>query len=304
MFCRFLIHRIIFLNTFQNPRASILENFGGVGVGFPKLEREEPDRSCGLYIKASYINHSCYSNAQRSFIGDVLILRASRNIAAGQEILFWYTPPKADHSYQERQENLRSWSFHCSCEICKHDEGLSNKKRKKRAAFLEEFDTAEKHVVGEAGLANIERLLAAIEQTYTVPAASVPRLSLRYPYLGLARIYTSIQEPERTITTAWKVLAALGFVVKRDTSSITSPFQVDQWGLMVDPLIEIWVHLWTAYGCLVPRCPELCKKAEQYARTTYKICIGEDESFEEKVGNVARNVIHGGGDLGMASMTV
>lgn len=197
-----------------------------------------------------------------------------------------------------------SQSFHYSCEICKHDQGLSDKKRKKRAALLEEFDNAEEYVVGEASLASIERLLAAIEQTYTVPAASVPRLSLWDPHLALTRVYASIEEPERTIKTAWKVLAALGFVVKRDTSSITSPFQVDQWGLMADPLIETWVHLWTAYGCLVPHRPELCKKAEQYARTTYKICIGEDESFEEKVGKVARKVMHGGGNLGMASMTV
>lgn len=107
-----------------------------------------------------------------------------------------------------------------------------------------------------------------------------------------------------TITTAWKVLAALGFVVKRDTSSIFSPFEVEQWGLMADALIETWVHLWLSYELLVPRQSALCAKAEDYARTTYRICIGEDESFEEKVGSVARRMIHGGGDLGMASMTL
>ena len=108
------------------------------------------------------------------------------------------------------------------------------------------FDTAEKHVVGEAGLANLETLLAEIEQRYTVPAASIRRLSLRDPYLALTRVYASIDEPERTITTAWKFLGALGFVVQRDPSSVTSLFQVDQWGLMSDPLIETWVHLWTS----------------------------------------------------------
>ena len=97
MFCRFLVHRIVSINAFQSPRASILKSFGGVGV--PKVEREEPDCSCGLYIKASYINHSCYSNARRRFIGDALIEHPTRNISAGQEISFWYTRPKADHSY-------------------------------------------------------------------------------------------------------------------------------------------------------------------------------------------------------------
>lgn len=301
---RFLINRIISLNAFQSSRASILTNFGGVGV--PNAERGKPDHSCscGLYVKASYVNHGCYSNARRSFIGDVLILRATRDIAAGQEILFWYSLPKADHSYKKTQEKLQNWDFHCTCKICTNDQETSNKKKKQRAALLKEFEILAKNVVGEAGLAAVEKLLAAIEQTYTAPAAAVPRLTLWDPYLALTRIYASIDEPEKTITTAWKVLAALGFVVKRDTSSVLSPFQVEQWGLMADPLIETWVHLWTAYECLLPRSPELCNKAEGYARTTYKICIGEDETFEEKVGRVAKEAINGRGDLGMASMTL
>lgn len=150
----------------------------------------------------------------------------------------------------------------------------------------------------------MERLLAAIEQTFPVPAATAPRIALWNPCLALTRVYVSIDDPVRTITTAWKVLAALGFVVERDASSILSPFQVKQWGLMVDPLIETWVHLWMAYECLLPRCPELCKNAGEYTRTTYKICIGEDGPFEEKVGREAKKVIHKVGDLGMASMSL
>lgn len=108
----------------------------------------------------------------------MLILRATRNIPAGQEVCCWYAPPKADHSYDKTQEKLQNWGFECSCEICTHDQQTSNKEKKKRAALLEEMDVAAKHVVGEADLANFERLLAAIEQTYSVPAPVVPRLTL------------------------------------------------------------------------------------------------------------------------------
>lgn len=38
-----------------------------------------------------------------------------------------------------------------------------------------------------------------------------------------------------------------------------------------------------AYENLVPRHPELCEKAEEYASTTYRICVGEDDTFEEQV---------------------
>lgn len=231
-------------------------------------------------------------------------MRATRNVAAGQELCFWYALPKADHSYEKTKQNLRNWGFDCRCEICTQDQETSNKKKKRRAALLKELEVASKNIVGEAGLANMERLLAGIKQTYPVPAAKAPRLALWDLYLALTRVYASINDPARTITTAWKVLAALGFVIERDTSSIASPFQVTQWGLMVDSLIETWVHLWTAYECLVPLRPELCEKAEEYARTTYKICIGEDETFEEKVGREAKKAIHQVGDLGMASMSL
>ena len=295
---RFLIDRILSLNVFESSRASILSRFGRVGISDAKREKRE--HACGLYVKTSYVNHSCYSNARRSFIGDVLILRATRNIPAGQEISFWYASPKADQDFDTTQEKLQNWDFQCSCEICSHDRETSNGEKRKRAALLKEWDVAAKHVVGETGLANIERLLAAIEQTYTVPAAMAPRLALWDPYLALTRVYVSNESPERTITTAWKVLAALGFVVKRDSSSIFSPFEVEQWGLMVDPLIETWLHLWLSYGLLRPLQPMLGARAEHYAKITYRICIGEDESFEEKVGSVARRILNGGGDLGMA----
>ena len=286
------------MNVFESSRASILARFGRVGI--PDAKREKREHACGLYVKASYVNHSCYSNARRSFIGDVLILRATRNIPAGQEISFWYASPKADHNFDTTQKKLQNWDFQCSCDICGHDRETPNNKKKKRAALLKEWDVAAKHVVGETGLTNIESLLAAIEQTYTAPAAMAPRLALWDPYLALTRVYVSNEGPEKTITTAWKVLAALGFVVKRDSSSIFSLFEVEQWGLMVDPLIETWVHLWLSYGLLRPRQPMLSARAEQYAKITYRICIGEDESFEEKLGSVARRILNGGGDLGMA----
>ena len=150
IFRRFLIGRIISLHAFESRRAIILEELARVGV--PKAVRAKPDRSCGLYIKASHINHSCYSNARRSFIGDVLILRATRDILAGEEILFWYTLPKADHSYEKTQEKLRNCDFCCSCVICTNDQETSNKKKERRDALVKEWNFASTDVVGEAVL--------------------------------------------------------------------------------------------------------------------------------------------------------
>lgn len=119
-------------------------------------------------------------------------MRATRNIAAGQEILLWNAWPKADPSYELTQERFPNWGFRCGCDTCTHDRETSNKRKKKRAALLKKINVAGKHVVGEADLANIDRLLAAIEETYTVLAAVVSRLPLRNLYLALTRIHASI----------------------------------------------------------------------------------------------------------------
>lgn len=105
-------------------------------------------------------------------------------------------------------------------------------------------------------------------------------------------------QQDKGIETAWKVLMSLGFTIKRQNLlSLKSPFEVEQWGLMEDGLIQIWVHLWTAYAQVAP---DLCKKAEEYAKITYRICIGEDDTFDEKYGKLAHQAMFEGIDLGEA----
>ncbi|SMY22665.1 unnamed protein product [Zymoseptoria tritici ST99CH_1A5] len=51
---------------------------------------EEGRRGVGLWCMASYINHSCMPNSSRSFIGDLMITRATKPIARDQEITRYY----------------------------------------------------------------------------------------------------------------------------------------------------------------------------------------------------------------------
>ena len=65
-------------------------------------------------------------------------------------------------------------------------------------------------------------------------------------------------------------------IKRQDPSSLKSPFEVEQWGLIKDHEVETWVLLWTAYAQVAPN---LCKKADEYAKIAYNVCIGEDETF-------------------------
>lgn len=225
------------------------------------------------------------------------IVRASRNIPAGTEVTFWYHTPDHTISYEETQKKLENWGFKCTCTICDQNKSTKKNVKAKRAALLQDLMGAFKNRDG-ADLAKVERLLAAIEKTYLVPATKVPRLALWDPYLLLTRLYNSMNRQEKTIQTGCKVLQSLGFVIKRqDPSSLKSPFEVERWGLMRDQVVETWVHLWTAYAQVAPN---LCKKAEEYAKVAYKVCVGEDETFELKYGKLAHQAMFEGVDLGQA----
>jgi SET domain-containing protein len=45
---------------------------------------------------ASFTNHSCLHNAQHSFIDDIVIVRATKDIPAGTEILIRYRERTTD----------------------------------------------------------------------------------------------------------------------------------------------------------------------------------------------------------------
>ncbi len=278
------------LNVFGCPRTSLQTHFGisaneKTGDNF---------HTCGLFITASYINHSCHSNSRRSFIGDMQIVRAARDIPAGTEITFWYAIAGPTDTYDKTQEKLANWGFRCTCITCQENGRTGKARLNKRVALYKELESIGNNIES-VDLSAAKRVSAAIEQTYTSPATTVPRLALWELYLGLTRHHTLHNRSAHVITYAWKMLTSLGFVIKREVpASLTAIFEVAQWGLVLGPVVETWVHLWVAYATLAPN---LCSKCEGYARLTYKICIGEDETFDEHYARAARKAMCEGTNL-------
>lgn len=291
----FLVQQIVALNVFGCPRTTMQTVLGPTSP--EQREREKVYHTTGIFIKASHINHSCYSNARRSFIGNMIIVRAARDIPADSEVFFWYAAPVAGRTWEKKQEKLKNWEFECSCVICQQDKKTAKKFHTKRNALSGDLKAAFQ-APGGGDLPKAERVLAAFEKTYSAPAKDIPRLEMWDPYLFLARIYASQNKPELVIRTAFKVLISLGFVMAQPSSdSPNSILEVLQWGLVVDYVIEVWMHLWSAYAKVAPH---LCEKAEEYAKISYKICIGEDETFDENVGWGLHEAVSVGMDLGTA----
>jgi hypothetical protein len=81
-------------------------------------------RILGMYPLAAMINHSCTTNATRTFVTvngniNLMIATATQDIPSGHEILWSYIPPTSD--YASRQASLQHYGFVCQCKRCLQD---------------------------------------------------------------------------------------------------------------------------------------------------------------------------------------
>lgn len=240
----------------------------------------------GLWLKASLINHCCYSNARRAFIGDFLIVRASRDIAANTEVTFTYNRPNGDGD--NMQKGLVNWGFECKCAVCTDWNETSTEVKSKRKKLLADLETSLNKSNFNAAAA--EATLINISKTYKPPPTEVPRFALFSPYMQLAFYYhdTINQDPSnctRCLSALLDGLKALGFIIKNGafSSSKRSVFRVEKWGVMVDDVVKAFVCLWNVYWAL-QQVQNLDVVAD-CGRLAYKICVGEDETYTQSYGD-------------------
>lgn len=82
---------------------------------------------CGLWLAPSRLNHSCAPNCRWSHVGDVMVVRATQRVAAGDELTHSYVGVVgglADGA--RRRARLRAgYGFDCRCELCSQERALA-----------------------------------------------------------------------------------------------------------------------------------------------------------------------------------
>ncbi|KAL2698371.1 hypothetical protein AAEP93_011081 [Penicillium crustosum] len=280
----FLVERIILLNGFGCPltsRESHIDCMKGGNDTTKKVNKQF--HSSGVWPMASHINHSCLSNARRSFIGDMMIVRASRDLPPNTEITFWYQSPML-RDPKEFPLNLQHWGFKCDCILCQEARSASSSVLSNRSRISTDLQRLFK--TSRMNLRKIEARISHLAGTYSQPASEVPRLTLDSPYLSLAAIYASSRKHEKSVEFALKTLESLGFVIEGGNPPHVPnvPLVVKKWGLMSDGVVGCWMILCFAYRELAPT---LASQAEGYARVCYKICVGEDETFDKTYSSLS-----------------
>lgn len=178
----------------------------------------------GFWIHTSHINHSCLPNSVRTFLGDMLFLRASRHILAGEEITSQYISPEI--TFQDRQQRYRgTWGFKCNFELCAADNEDGGIVEKKRIAIFEDLKgTAQS--LGSAptttSLKKFARRLKELEALYDEEIyASLPRLCLVHPTLFQTEAWRVLGNTDKTIMGATKLLSSFGIITEVSGSAFS-----------------------------------------------------------------------------------
>ena len=240
--------------------------------------------STGLWLRASYINHACDSNALRSFIGDMIIIRAIRDIAEGEEILMPYRLPDAINTIT--QEDLqKTWGFKCGCGICTAEAASPTSKRKYRVQLIEKMRTllstsplSPQHQKNNVNIEKVKQLFAKIQSTYDEKAfENRPHLGLVPPGLWLCQAYKHSGSKDKVIKTAIALLQDLGFIVTIAGKQVS----IDRRHCQLEGT-TIDAAMYAAYAYYGRGDADVGRQMEEFAKGLYLIINGEMRGFEEK----------------------
>ena len=217
-----------------------------------------------------------------------MIARATRDLAPGTELTWWYQVPTADDHAQRKTRLLRHWGFACDCALCEDEQTTSAAVRAKReslAAGLErclaslgrgQDEDGEGEEAVRVVVARIETVVEAMAATYRRPANEVPRLAIweamQKPLMAVVGMKQV--QPMRMVKLLLGAFASLGYVIE---GGMSGTIVVREWGLMVGGVVAAWVLLRDIYRLAAP---ELVVPTEGYAKTAYRMVFGEDETFE------------------------
>lgn len=271
---RFMIHAIIDLNCYKFSQSRDFHR---------RLARAEPDlldqdKSAGIWINASYINHSCLPNIQTAFIGDMMIIRAAKDLDADSELTYSYIGLLG--TYDERQSGLKHYGFRCTCGRCLSDKKIHPDCREVRAQILNSLELENRKLSiskGGTTLGRIEKLLDDFDNTYTTPTSNIPRPEIYMELFISIRNLDSWEMFAEVVTLVCRLLVVSGF----DLCIGKNRFRVMSWGSVSDLTVTSLAYMWKAYGTVNPA---LCHQVEGVLKTAYEIVVGERWSFEGVYG--------------------
>jgi hypothetical protein len=274
----FKVSKILDLNGFSYTVGRESHAYGTSAM----MTKDSP-KSTGLWIHIANANHACLSNAVRSFIGDIIILRAARDIRAGEEITISYQKPAP--LLVDRQKALSdSWGFRCSCPLCTSEAALGDKMHtfaehvETSLAFVEDRSLDAILAADPELIAMAEILAEDLEEVYADNLMrGLPCLGTVDVWQWLCQTYCQHRNKAQLKRCAMKVLEGYGYrITSEDSQVIMNATQ----GFPAVGVVDALMYLaGVAEG---EQKAMLGQEYKAWARTIYVILNGSMVGFELK----------------------
>jgi len=106
-------------------------------VKAPLKFQGQPGR--GLWSTIFHVKHSCLPNTVRSHLGNMVVVRALRDIQAGEQITMQYMPVSANRQVQ--LDHFKLWNLKCECRYCLLRKTVAAADRNAEIEHLAAFNT-------------------------------------------------------------------------------------------------------------------------------------------------------------------
>jgi hypothetical protein len=217
----FKVSKILDLNGF-----SYIVGRESYAYGTSAMMTKESLKSTGLWLHIANSNHACLSNAVRSFLGDMIILRAAKDIKSGEEITISYQKPAP--LLADRQKALfDSWSFRCDCLLCTSEASLGDKMHTlaenvvTSLAFMEDRSLDAILAVDPELVAMAEIVAEDLEEVYADNSMrGLPCLGVVDVWQWLCQTYCQHRNRVQLKRCATKVLEAFGYRITIQDSQV------------------------------------------------------------------------------------
>ncbi|KAK5739176.1 hypothetical protein LTR17_005477 [Elasticomyces elasticus] len=179
----------------------------------------------GIWSYASYLNHSCVPSVERCPVGDLMIYRAVKPIARGEEIFACYDFLDGVENRHEEQE--RVWGFLCDCTLCVAEilESSETKEKRRKLAEAAKAFVDDHSVVPNSDQATVTRaemLIKRIKSTYhDKKYEGVPRTAALELQYWLTRAYSHRKDSKRCLASTAEMFRLLAWKsVKLDANNV------------------------------------------------------------------------------------
>ena len=287
--------------SFHSPQKSLHAHFDNLNR---TIHRQ------GLWLKTAYLfRHSCMNNACIAFGEDKVLMRATRNIEAGEEITINQSSFWGDYPFWEGGVMFGNVmrlggdaSLACTCGLCQQEQALTKKlvhddnHLHARVCNLFGIVAKRQHQYQDTKFAwrvmeHLSELVTKFEDRYyRFPAHVVPHLAASDYWYMIAKIHAHLRHHQDTSTTAVHCLTDLGYILRSqfEETGGRATLNVIKRGVANKKALRCFILLWVAWKGMLkvvsaerqPYYRSLAKCARHEASRMFTILVGRREAFD------------------------